>query len=474
MATISSPGIGSGLDVNSIITQLMAIERQPKDKLVSDATKIQSQISEVGKITSAISKLRDLSSKLSGTTFWNQTKAGSADPSVGVATTSNALAANYSVEVSKLASGQSVIAGQVFSSSSAAVGTGTLNIDMGTWTTSSSFTATGASTSTSISVDSTDTVATLRDKINAAGIGISASILTDANGARLVMRSTSTGIANAFKVSVSGGTGGLTTLAYETANDTTNTSSATRTKTASNAAATVDGVAVSSTTNTFADVLDGVTLTANAVTSSAVAVVVSSDTDSIKKTLQDFATAYSDLNKLIATDTRYDAAAKKGGPLQGDSAVIGVQSRMRSLLGATSSASSTYSRLSDAGFELQRDGSLNVNATRLDGALANLSQLKALFVNNASNTSSGEGFGQQFYDTTYAMTTVDGTLTSRADGLNAKLKRNQQSQDDQDERLTRTQARLQKQYSALDAQLGSLNSLSSYVSQQVAQWNKGG
>ncbi len=472
MATISSPGIGSGLDVNSIITQLMAIERQPKEKLASDATKIQSQISEVGKITSAISKLRELSSKLAGTTLWNQTKASSANASVGVATTSNALAANYSVEVSKLASSQSVIAGQVFASSSAAVGTGTLNIDLGTWTTSTSFTATGASTSTSIAVDSSDTVATLRDKINASGIGVSASILTDANGARLVMRSTSTGVDKAFKVSVSGGTGGLTTLAYETANDTTNTTSATRTKTAANAEATVDGVAVTSATNTFADVLDGVTITANSVTTSAVVVSVSSDSDSIKKMLQDFATAYSDLNKLIATGTRYDAASKKGGLLQGDSAVIGVQARMRSLLGATSSASSTYSRLSEAGFELQRDGSLSVNAKRLDSALANLSQLKALFVNNASNNSSGEGFGQQFYDTTFAMTSVGGTLTSRADGLSAKLRRNQQAQDAQDERLTRVQARLQKQYSALDAQLGSLNGLSSYVSAQVAQWNK--
>lgn len=471
MATISSAGLGSGLDVASIVSQLMAIESQPKTDLATAATKLQTQISEVGKVTSALSKLRDLSSKLSSSSFWKQTTASSSSSGVTVTSSGVALPANYAVEVQQLASAQALIGGQSFTSSTAAVGTGTLTIEMGSWgTNQSTFTPTSTPSSATITVDSSDTVETLRDKINAAGIGVSASILTDASGARLVMRSKTTGAANAFRTTVSGATGGVATLGYDPSSGVTG---ATQTKAAADAKATIDGVSVASSTNTFANVLDGVSLTANAVTTSAANITVSNDTATMKKTLQDFAAAYTELNSLIATDTKYDATNKKAGPLQGDSSVVGVQTSLRALLSASSTASSAYSRLSDAGFELQRDGSLTVNSTKLDNALSNLGQLKALFADNpASNVASSEGFGKQFYDKTYSMLTTGGSIQSRSTALNDKLQRNQKSQDDMDQRLAQTKARLEKQYSALDTQISSLNGLSSYVTQQVAQWNK--
>jgi flagellar hook-associated protein 2 len=472
MATISSAGIGSGLDVKSIITQLMAIEQQPKNQLVTAATKIQTQISEVGKVTSALSTLKDLSSKLSSSTFWNQTTASSSSTAVSVTSSSTALAANYSVEVQQLASSQSLMAGQTFTSSTAAVGTGTLNIEMGTWGTGqTTFTAASVPSSAAITVDSTDTVESLRDKINAAGIGVSASILTDSSGARLVVRSTSSGAANGFRVTPSGATGGVATMGYDPSHAVTG---ATQTKAAADAKATIDGVSVTASSNTFANVMDGVSLTANAVTTAAATVTVTNDTTTIKTTLQSFATAYTALNSLIATDTKYDATTKKAGPLQGDSTIVDVQTRMRTLLGATSTASSAFSRLSDAGLELQRDGSLTLNATKVDNALANISQMKALFVDNTSTSTSGEGFGKQFYDTAYSMLTTGGSINSRSTALSDKLLRNQKSQDAMDARLAQTQKMLEAQYSALDTRMASLTGLSSYVTQQVTQWNKTG
>ena len=470
MATISSAGIGSGLDVASIVSQLMAIESQPKNELATAATKIQTQISEVGKVTSALSKLRDLSSKLSSSSFWQQTTATSSSTNVSVTSSSTALPANYAVEVQQLASSQALIGGQSFTSSTAAVGTGTLTIEMGSWgTNQTTFTAASTPSSASITVEATDTVETLRDKINAAGIGVSASILTDSSGARLVLRSKVSGAANAFRTSVSGATGGVATLGYDPSSGVTG---ATQTKAAADARATIDGVTLTSSTNTFANVLDGVSLTANSVTTAPATITVSSDTATMKKTLQDFAAAYTELNALIATDTKYDATNKKAGPLQGDSSVVGVQTSLRALLSASSTASSTYGRLSDAGFELQRDGSLTVNSTKIDNALSNLSQLKALFADNPSNEASSEGFGKQFYDKTYSMLTTGGTINARSTALNDKLQRNQKAQDAMDQRLAQTRARLEKQYSALDTQISSLNGLSSYVTQQVAQWNK--
>lgn len=464
MATISSPGIGSGLDVSTIITSLMSVERKPLDKLESTEKTIQTQISEVGKIKSALSKFRDLAAKLAGTDFWKQTSGSSGSSAIGITTGTAATAADYSVEVSALASAQS-IATSAYASSTALVGAGTLTIEMGTWgANQASFTG---GTSTNVDITADDTLASVRDKINASGAAVTASILTDASGARLVIRSKETGAANAFRTSVSGG--GPTNLAYDPSSGVNN---ATRSQTAANAAATINGLPISSASNTLVDVLDGVTLTLNDETTAPVTVSVKADTAALKTTLKEFAAAYSELAKLIATDTKYDAASKSAGPLQGDSAIVGLQSRLRAMLGATSSASSVYTRLSDAGFEQQRDGSLTVSDTKLDKALANLAELKKLFSNSSSTDPSLDGFGKRFRVVASDVLGIGGLLTARSDGLSEKLERNRDAQDRMEERLAQTQKRLETQYSALDAKLGALNGLSTYVTQQIAAWNK--
>jgi flagellar hook-associated protein 2 len=455
MATISSPGIGSGLDVNSIITQLMAIERKPLAQLETDQTKIQSQISEVGKIKSALSKFRDLAGKLASTDFWKQTTGTSGSSAVGITTSSTANAASFTVEVTTLARAQAIAAPAV-ASSTATLGSGTLTIQRA-----------GGGDPFNITIDGADTLAAIRDKINAAGAGVTASILNDGTGARLMMRSNATGTDNAFTTTVSGT--GLDGLTFNAA---TQTGGATRAQQAVNAAAIVNGLPVTSASNTLTDVLDGVTLTLNAQTTGPVTIGVAPDTDALKKTLTDFATAYTELAKLISTDTKYDATSKKAGPLQGDSAIVGLQGRLRAMTGASSGASTAFKRLSDVGFEMQQDGSLSVNATRLDKALANLSELKSFFANSSLTDASLDGFGKRFRVVANDALGVDGSLTTRSDGLNDKLARNQKSQDLMQNRLDQTQKRLEAQYSALDAKLGSLNGLSSYVTAQVAQWNK--
>lgn len=455
MATISSPGIGSGLDVNSIITQLMAIEQQPLKKLQSAETTIQTQISEVGKIKSALSKFRDVAAKLASSDFWKQTTGTSSSSAVGVTTSSTASPAQFDVEVSSLAKAQAIAAPAV-ASSSTTLGAGTLSIQRS-----------GGGTAVDVTIEATDTLAGIRDKINAAGAGVTASILTDASGARLMMRATASGTDNAFSTTVSGT--GLDGLTFNAA---TQTGGATLAQPAANLAATVNNLPVSSASNTLTDVLDGVTLTMSAETVGPVTINVAADNDALTKTLNDFASAYSDLSKLIVTDTKYDAASKKAGTLQGDSSIVGLQNRLRSMIGASSGASSAYARLSDVGFEMQQDGSLTVNSSKLDKAIANLPQLKALFSNSSLTDANLDGFGKRFRVMASDVLGIDGALTSRSTGLTDKLTRNQKSQDAMEARLAQTQKRLEAQYSALDAKLGSLNGLSSYVTAQVAQWNK--
>jgi flagellar hook-associated protein 2 len=468
MATISSPGIGSGLDVSSIITQLMAIERQPIKQLETAESKLQGQISEVGKIKGALSKFRDLSSRLAATDFWRQSAGTSSNTAVGVTTGSAALPGSYSVEVQGLASAQSISTG-LFASSAATLNAGTLRIEAGTWNaTKTSLAPNAALPAVNITIEATDTLASVRDKINAAGAGVTASILNDAGGARLMMRSSSTGAANGFRTTVTGG-GALGGLAYDPS---AGINSLNPVQDAANARATINGVPVSSASNTLADVLDGVTLNLTAPTASAVTVSVVNDTAAMKKTMEEFATAYSELSSLIATTTKYDAASKKAGPLQGDSSITSLQSRLRSMMGATTGASTSFIRLSDAGFEMQQDGSLKVNSTRLDNALANLPQLRLMFANSSATDPTLDGFAKRFRTVANDALGVDGLLSTRTDGLNERLQRNQKDQERMEQRLAQTQKRLEKQYSTLDTQLGSLNGLSSFVTQQVALWTK--
>jgi flagellar hook-associated protein 2 len=469
MATISSPGIGSGLDVSSIITQLMAIERKPLDNLETAETKIQSQISEVGKIKSALSKFRDLAVKLASTSFWNQTTGTASNSAVSVTTGTGATAASYKVEVQTLAYAQS-IASPTFASSSTTLSAGTLHIEMGTWGAGqTTFTADADSTAVDITVEATDTLASLRDKINASGAGVTATILTDASGARLVMRSNETGAENAFRTSVTPTGGTLDGFAFDPSSSVTG---ATLAQEGTDATALINDLPVRSASNTMNDVVDGVTLTFNNITVDPMTVTVAADSASMKKTLQDFASAYSELAKLIATDTKYDSTTKTAGALQGDSAIVGLQTRLRSMMGASSSASSVFARLSDIGFEMQQDGSLTANSTKLDKALANLSELRLAFANSSLTDPSLDGFAKRFRTITDDVLGIDGSLTSRADALADKLERNQDQQDRMEERLAQTQARIEKQYSMLDAKLGTLNSLSSFVTQQVALWSK--
>ena len=473
MATVSSAGIGSGLDVNSIIKQLMAIERQPLTKLQSKATTIQSTVSEYGKIKSAVSTLRDLSAKLNSTTTWAQTTASSSSTAAVSATTNGSAPGSYSVAVQSLASVQTLATG-LYASATATPGGGTINIELGTWGAGqTSFTHKTGATAIDITVVATDTLADVRDKINAAGAGVTALIMTDASGSRLLIRSNTTGAENAFRTTVTDDDGintdatGLSALAY-----TTTAKVSTQNQIAANAAATINGLAVSSTSNTLTDIVDGLTLKLSSVTTSAVTVDVVTDAAALKKTMTEFAEAYSAVVKLIAADTKYDATTKKGGLLLGDGAAVSLQRQLRSLAGAVSGASTSFARLSDAGFELQRDGSMTVNSIRIDNALANLPELKKMFSNSSLTDPTLDGFAKRFKTVTAALLASDGSLTTRTDGLGQQLTRNQKDQDTLAIRLAATEKRIRAQYTALDTTMAQLNGTSSFVTNQIAAWNK--
>jgi flagellar hook-associated protein 2 len=473
--SLSSPGIGSGLDVNSIISKLMSVESQPLYQLQSQQASIQADISAYGTVQSTLSNFQTAVQALTSPSLWSATTGTSADSSsVGVATDSTAAAGNYSIQVSHLATTQST-ATTAYASPTALVGSGTLHIDLGSWNSDqSAFTAQSGSSGIDISVSSTDTLASVAGKINAAGAGVSASIVTDSTGSRLVLSSSQTGANNGFRVTATDDdgnntdAGGLSALAFDPASGTTGTS---QTQAGSDAIASINGLTVTSASNTLTNVVQGLTLSLSK-TTSPVQVTVATDTNSITTAINNFVSTYNSMSSLLSTDLKYDSSTSTAGPLQGDSTAVSLQSQLRNMIGSPSTASSVFSTLSQMGIQVQSDGTLQVNSTTLSQAMTNLPEMKKAFAATATDGSTGVGFAQQLLSFTNSALGANGLLTTRVAGLNTSLTSNEDDQTNMNTLLAATQARLQAQYTALDTQMASITTLSTYMTNQIAQWNK--
>lgn len=471
--TISSAGLGSGLDVAGIVTQLMAIERRPLEQLQTQADTLKTRLSTVGKLQANFAELQSKANALTSTTLWGGTTATASDTAVKVATGTGAVAGSYAVQVDRLAVGQTVTSA-LQASSSATLGEGTLTIELGRYgdgSPAADFTPKTGSTAISIAIGPGETsLAAIRDKINAAGAGVTAALVTDANGTRLSLRSRETGAENAFRIGVSetaddgNPATGLSALAYDA---TVAGSAMTRSTAAANAELSVNGIAISSTSNTLNNVIDGLTLSLTRTTTSPVDVSVTEDTESVKKAVTEFVTAFNTLASFIRTQTAYNADSKTAGALQGDQSTLALQSQLRNVLNQGSSASSAWSRLSDIGIAMKADGTLESNATKLGNALGNLGELRKLLAADGA-TDAESGFVRRFKRLADAALSSEGMFATRTATIQASVNRNEQSQDAMELRLEKTQQRLQAQYSALDTTMSRLNNLSSYLTQQIS------
>lgn len=476
MASITSLGIGSGIDLNGMVSQLVAIERRPIVALQGAANKINTQISSLGRLQSLMSTLQDAANKLTSTSLWSGSKASSSDAAtVDTVGNSSASAGTYAVTVQSLAAPQTLVSGTVFPSSSSTVGSGTLTIGVGTWNSAlTNFSQKSGTTPVSISIGAGDTLVTVRDKINAAGGGVFATVINDATGARLSLRSTNPGVDNGFQVKVTDGDGtngdatGLSRLAF----DPPSAGQMTLAQAASNTKATVNGVQVESTTAEISGVVDGLTLRAQRITASPVNVTVVADDTSVKAAVKSFADAYSALSSFIADQTKYDPNSKASSPLQGDTAVSSVLNRMRALVNSSGTASSSYTRLSDIGLQVQRDGSLSVNDSKLDAAIANRAELRKALTNLDQGNEAGNGFARRFATMASDLVGNEGAISTRTEGLRKKITRNTQQQELLQDRVDSFQKRLEQQFTGLDKTVSKFKSLDSYLSQQLEMLRK--
>lgn len=483
---ISSPGLGSGLNVSSIVSQLVAVEQQPVALLQKKGNTLQTKLSVFGQVKSELAALQDAANGLMDATTWGA-KNLTSDTSAAITgtATSSALSSTFAVSVDKLAANQSVKT--QFASAYTAPADDTLSIRLGSWNAAgTSFTA-GSAAAVSVSIKAGDSLATIAASINAksASAGVSATVVTSGSTQQLLIRGSGTGANAAFQIVSANGSSPFAYAANETLDGlgqslsppqyTDSGSGLLQTQAAADASITIDGITVTSATNTVSNAIPGVTLNLLAKTSSAATISVDSDKATIKAKIQAFQTAYNTLTADLKTQTAYNAATKVGGPLLGDGTTGGLQTMLRSLVGANGPASSTIGRLSDLGLQIQADGSLSINSTKLDAALQNVDNVRAFFSSaSGSGNASENGIAKRVYDFAFGALGVSGAVTAHSAAFQKAIDQNNQAIDKFNTHIADYQKQLLAQYNQLDTKMGTLNSLSTFVSSQIAQWNKTG
>ncbi len=466
---ISSVGIGSGLDVETIVKQLVALESKPIAALQTKASGISTQISAFSQLKSQISNLQDQVDKLAKPATWlGNTLTSSNSAQVAGTATSSAVQATYDVKVSQMAAGQTIGSGLVATGSP--LGTGKLTITMGSYGDSglTPNTKDGKDVSFSIVISAEDdSLAKIATKINAAKGDVSATVLKDHTGERLVLQSKTTGVNSAFKVETEGS--GLQQFAYNGTDG-----SMKRSVTAQDTLATINGIEMASHTNVFEEVAAGVTLTVSqkmAAADAPVRITIANDTATAKTALKNLVESYNALSNALKTMTAYDKDSKTAGTLQGDSTAVNLQSAMRRLLSGPGGEGGAFGSLSQMGIAFQKEGTLNIDDTKLDKALKDPESMSKFFTVDVEDANQ-DGFAVRLKDFTRGLLATGGTFAIKDNTLKDALKRNTADQERQSTRVTAYETRLRAQYSRLDAQMASLTALDKYVSQQVAAWNK--
>jgi flagellar hook-associated protein 2 len=455
-------GIGGGaIDVAGIVSQLMTIEQQPLVKMKQNLSGIQTKLSAWGKLQASVSNLRDAARALTRNDTWRATKATSSDEAAIAATGGGSAAVgNYSLSVQSLAQSQSVVS-RTFAANDTVVGGGTLQIQLGSIdATGTTFTA-DPQRLTSVSVAAGATLADIRNAINNSTAGVSASILDDGSGKRLVLTSRESGQSQAFQVTATeeGEQGGAGLSSFAVSATATNGANGTiRTQLASDARLTINGLPITGGSNKLDGVIEGVTLNLKKVTTAPVEISVASDQEATKAKLDKFITAYNDLNKLLADQTRYDAASKSAGVLQGNSVAVRIQTQIRELMRSPVDGDAGNS-LSVAGFDIARDGSLSMKAEQITSLLADPAKLRQLF--GGATPVAGQptsGIARLLDERLSSYLDPEGAITSATDALRSREDSIEKQQARFEDRLKTVEARLTRQYTALDVNLSRISS----------------
>lgn len=452
MGTVTASGIGSGLDIEGLVTKLVQAEGAPKQAALDlKETKLQTRLSAFGAFRSAADQLRTALAGLTDLAKFQGRKGTAGDESLFAASAdSDSVPGSYSIEVVDLATVQKLQSTD-FASASAVIGTGTLTISAG-----------GTAMSLTID-DSSKTLAGIRDAINNASNnpGVAATVVTGTLGSRLVLTGMDTGAANTIRVTQSGGDGGLAQLVYDPGVAT----ALTEAQAAGDARIRVDGIEAVSSTNVFADVITGVEVTALAESTpgSTTSLNVAYDREAAKKSVEDAVKAYNSLITSLRGLGKYDAATKTGGPLVGDSTLRDFLASLRREASAPLGGQASFGALSDIGITSALDGTLTLDSTRLAAAFdTRFDDVGRAFADPDSGVAVRlDGLLDTYVDT-------GGLIEARTKGLQASISDISEARTALTERLAQVEARLRRQFSSLDILVAQMRNTGNYLTSQLA------
>lgn len=439
---LSSAGIGSGLNVDSIVTALVNDKKSgPQAQITAKATQTNALLTGLASLSSALGSLQSSLSTLTQTGTFASFNATLGDSTIGTTSTlASAQPGSYALVVQNLATAQKRASDAY--ASTAAVGDGSLTLSVG-------------ANSANIAIGATDTVADIAAKINAAkdNPGITATVVNGAGGAQLLLSSSKTGVANGFSVSAgSGSSAGLSTLATKL-----NTAGANE---AADAKLSLDGINITSASNSVSGAIDGVTI--NLAAAGSTTLTVSRDNSAATKAVQGFVDAYNSYVKTVGTLSSYDKDTGQAGILLGDTTLNSVQRQIGSVLSGKVAGNSIGS-LASLGITRSADGSLAVDNAKLASTLdSNPSAVQDLFAGS-------NGYAKRLNTALDGFTASGGIISTRQQSLTDSLSKLNTQQSQLDARMGVYEKQLRDQYTQLDTLVSSLNNTSSYLTGALAQ-----
>ncbi len=443
MASISSLGIGTGVDLQSMLSSIMKAERAPINLLDSRISATNSKISIYGTLNSKLDALKTAAQTLEFPSRLSSVKANSSDAAVMSASASfTAAKGTYSTEVTQLASAQKSFSGAY------AAGTTFSGGDL-------EFTIAGQ-TAAPISISAGASLADVSTSINNAKLGVTATVVTASDGQqRMILTGDKTGNGNGFTLtSTAAASGGQAALA-----DFDTSTAGLMRSSAQNALMKIDGIEVSSNTNSFTSTITGLSLTA--VKKGTSTITVQNDPEKITTAVKAFVDAFNGVATTIKTNSGYNTVTKTSQALSGDGSVRSVLSQLNSARTTipTELSTANLKSLSDIGITIQQTGQLSIDTAKLENAIGNSpSDVSNLLV----------AYGKKFSSTVENMQSTNGIVSNRMNSLKDLLTRTSANKDAMEARMELVEKRYRAQFTALDKYVSSMQTTSSYVGQQFS------
>ncbi len=444
MPSISVAGVGSGLDVQSIVAQLMEIERIPLQRLEQKQTRLESQISAYGQLKNTLSVFQDAMEKLGSADALRVFSSTTTNENIATITaSSNADLGNFGLEVVRLAEQHKMTSAEVLNTDTFGGGAGdSITIQVGS----------DPVNSLTVDLGAASTLADIRTAINddINNPGVQATVINGDNGnQKLILTSTDSGAANALALSY-GGSITAATLGLQTYNDIGGDTSLL------DAQINIDGYTITRPSNDINDVISGVTINLKgAAPGTVVSIGIERDLETVEASVQGFVDAF---NSLRASLKDY-----RNGLLEADSSLLAIERQVMAVLN-TPAAGGVYSVLSEIGLSMQKDGNMSLNSADLKTALQNdFDGVAELFSADA------QGFANRLKTLSGTwLDSTDGLIKTRTDGLEARIDNIESRQISMERNLESVESRLLARFTALDALVGQLQGTGQFLTSQLA------